>query len=71
MLKAKDARIYEILLDGMDHDDPAIRLECLRSLREITGKDLGVDPAAWRRELEPMLDELATRRQPRQPPRFK
>ena len=32
-------RIYNILLDGMDHDDPAIRLECLRALRQITGKD--------------------------------
>ena len=41
MLKANDPRIYQILLDGMDHDDPAIRLECLRSLRAITGKDLG------------------------------
>lgn len=61
MLKAQDARIYNILLDGMDHDDPAIRLECLRALREITGKDVGVDPAAWRRELEPTLKELAAK----------
>jgi HEAT repeat protein len=60
MLKAQDARIYNILLDGMDNDDPAIRLECLRALREITGKDVGVDPAAWHRELEPMLKQLAT-----------
>jgi HEAT repeat protein len=58
-LKAKDARIWQILLDGMDHDDPAIRLECLRSLRAITGKDLGVDPVAWRRALEPTLKEMA------------
>jgi HEAT repeat protein len=61
MLKAQDARIFNILLDGMDHDDPAIRLECLRALREITGKDAGVDPAAWRRELEPTLKELAAK----------
>jgi HEAT repeat protein len=59
MLKAQDVRIYNILLDGMDHDDPAIRLECLRALREITGKDFGVDPAAWRRGLEPTLKDLA------------
>jgi HEAT repeat protein len=61
MLKAQDARIFNILLDGMDHDDPAIRLECLRALREITGKDAGVDPAAWRRVLEPTLKELAAK----------
>jgi HEAT repeat protein len=61
MLKAQDPRIFNILLDGMDHDDPAIRLECLRALREITGKDAGVDPAAWRRELEPTLKELAAK----------
>jgi HEAT repeat protein len=40
-LKAKDSRIYQILLDGMDHDDPAFRLACYRSLQAITGKDLG------------------------------
>jgi hypothetical protein len=52
-LKSKDPRIHRILLDGMDHDDPAIRYECLNALREITGKDLGVDPAPWRKALEP------------------
>ena len=59
LLKANDPRIYGILLDGMEHDDPAIRLECLRSLRAITGKDFGIDPAAWRRGLEPMLREMS------------
>ena len=59
-LKANDARIYRILLDGLEHDDPAIRFECLRSLRAITGKDLGVDAAAWRSGLEPMLREMST-----------
>ncbi len=52
-LKAHDPRIMKILLDGMDHDDPAIRYECLNALRRITGKDVGVDPAAWRKELDP------------------
>jgi len=52
-LKSKDPRIHRILLDGMDHDDPAIRYECLNALRQITGKDLGVDPAPWRKLLEP------------------
>jgi HEAT repeats len=59
LLKARDARIYGILLDGMENDDPAIRLECLRSLRAITGKDLGIDPAPWRRGLEPLLKEMS------------
>ncbi len=54
-------RIYRILFDGMDHDDPAIRFECLRALRAITGKDFGVDPAAWRRALEPTLKDLAAK----------
>jgi len=54
-LKAQDPRIYQILLEGMDHDDPAIRLACYRSLRQITGKDLGNQPAAWHRDLDPQL----------------
>jgi HEAT repeat protein len=58
-LKAQDPRIYQVLFDGMDHDDPAIRLECLRALRAITHKDLGVDPSAWRRELEPAIAAMS------------
>jgi hypothetical protein len=58
LLKADDPRIYQVLLDGLDHDDPAIRLECLRSLRAITGKDMGIDPAAWRLGLEPTIREM-------------
>jgi HEAT repeat protein len=61
-LKAQDVRIYGILLDGMDNDDPAIRYECLRSLRTITDKDFGVEPAAWRKGLEPTLREMAAKR---------
>jgi HEAT repeats len=59
VLKARDPRIYGMLLDGMENDDPAIRLECLRSLRAITGKDLGTDPAAWRRDIEPKIREMS------------
>jgi HEAT repeat protein len=59
-LKVEDPRIYQILLEGMDHDDPAIRLQCLRALREITHKDLGVDPAAWRRDLEPAMAKMSS-----------
>ena len=35
-----------MLVAGMEHDDPAIRLASLKALRKITGKDLGVDAAA-------------------------
>ena len=52
-LKSNDPRINRILLEGMDHDDPAIRYECLNVLRRITGKDLGVDPAPCAELLEP------------------
>ncbi len=59
ILKSSDPRICQMLLDGMDHDDPAIRLECLRSLRAITNKDFGIEPAAWRRELDPAAKATA------------
>jgi HEAT repeat protein len=52
-LKAQDPRIFHVLIEGMDHDDPAIRLSCYRALKRITGKDLGSTPDPWRRELEP------------------
>ena len=48
-LKSKDRRITEYLVTGMEHDDPAIRVAALESLRQITGKDLGVDVAAWKK----------------------
>jgi HEAT repeat protein len=54
-LKTHEPRICQILIDGMDHEDPAIRYQCLQSLRTITEKDYGVDPEVWKRELQPML----------------
>ena len=54
-LKSKDPRIYKVLLDGMEHEDPAIRLASLNALRKLTRKDLGTDPAAWRQELKPLI----------------
>jgi HEAT repeat protein len=50
-LKAKDPRILEILVQAMDHADPATRLASLNALRRISGKDLGVEPGPWRKEL--------------------
>lgn len=54
-LKSEDPRIYKVLLDAMEHDDPAIRLASLNALRKITGKDLGTEADPWRKELEPIL----------------
>jgi hypothetical protein len=47
-LKPDDPRIARVLLAGMQHDDPATRLASLNALRKVTGKDMGVDPAAWK-----------------------
>lgn len=56
-LRSADERIYDTLLRGMEHDDPAIRYASLQSLRNVTGMDMGVDPEAWR----PKLQQLAAR----------
>ena len=58
-LKTKDPRIYHMLVENMDHDDPAIRLASLNTLRKLTGKDYGTNPADWKRELKPLLDPLS------------
>ena len=58
-IKTKDPRIYQLLVENMDHDDPAIRLASLNALRKLTGKDHGTNPADWRRELKPILDAAA------------
>jgi HEAT repeats len=55
-IKTKDPRIYQLLVENMDHDDPAIRLASLNALRKLTGKDHGTSPADWRRELKPIFD---------------
>lgn len=54
--RTKDPRIYQLLVENMDHDDPAIRLASLNALRKLTRKDHGTNPTDWRRELKPMLD---------------
>ena len=54
-LKSRDPRIYKVLLDSMEHDDPAIRLASLNALRKLTGEDEGTEVAAWRRRVEPLI----------------
>jgi hypothetical protein len=58
-LKSKDGRILQMLLAGMEHDDPAIRLASVKSLRRITGLDRGVEVAAWRDVILPKTDPAA------------
>jgi len=57
-LKPEDPRVLKVLLDAMEHDDPAIRLASLNALRKIEGQDLGTDVADWRRHMEPKLAAL-------------
>ena len=48
-LKPADSRVRTSLVDGMEHDDPGIRLASLRALRKITGRDLGTEVGPWRK----------------------
>lgn len=59
-LKSRDPRIYKVLLESMEHDDPAIRLAALNALQKLTGKDEGTEVAAWRRVVEPLMAEAPT-----------
>jgi HEAT repeat protein len=63
-IKTKDPRIFRLLVENMDHDDPAIRLASLNALRKLTGKDQGTSPADWRRELKPILDAAGSTASP-------
>ena len=51
-LKSTDPRILEVLVNGMEHDDPAIRLASVKALRATTGKDLGLESAPWRQWMQ-------------------
>lgn len=41
-----------ILVAALESQDPKVRQTALDNLRRLTGKDLGMDPAAWRQHLE-------------------
>jgi hypothetical protein len=66
-MKVKDPRVLDVLVENMDHDDPAIRLASLKSLRKITSKDLGVEPAAWRKHFHPEVAAKPAATAPPQP----
>ncbi|MBX6314190.1 MAG: HEAT repeat domain-containing protein [Isosphaeraceae bacterium] len=48
-LKPTDPRITIALVEGMEARDPAIRAACLKALRALSGKDLGLDVENWRK----------------------
>ena len=47
-LKEPDPRTEGYLARALDNDDPRIRFAALRSIRKISGKDLGAKPEPWR-----------------------
>ena len=51
-LKAPDPRIEALLVEGMEHRDPGIRLASVQALQAITGQDLGVDAGPWRKPVQ-------------------
>jgi len=59
-LRSKDPRILSVLVEGMEHNDPAIRLASLNALRATTDQDLGVEAGPWRKEIERMTGTLPT-----------
>jgi HEAT repeat protein len=51
-LKAADPRIEALLVDGMEHRDPGIRLASVQALQSITGQSLGPEPGPWRKYVQ-------------------
>ena len=58
-LKPNDPRMELLLVQGMENENPAIRLASVEALREITGKDLGVNPEPWRKLAESRMPKTA------------
>jgi HEAT repeat protein len=56
-LKARDRRINQYLVTGMEHEEPAIRVASMNALKAITGKDLGVDAIAWKKYVEALPED--------------
>lgn len=55
MMQPLDPRYLMSLTRGMENQEPAIRLASYDSLRKLTGKDLGVAPAPWKKFAEEAL----------------
>lgn len=54
-LRESDPRVEQMLVEGMKNEDPAVRLAALRSLRTLTGENLGVDPEPWAEHVDARL----------------
>lgn len=70
-LKSPERRINEYLVLNMENDKPAIRVACLKALRSITGKDLGVEATDWKQYVESLPPDpgSATEAPPTEPRR--
>ncbi len=55
-LKSPDPRVLVMLVDGMEHEDPAIRVASLEALRTISGQDLGVEVSIWRKYANTVME---------------
>lgn len=50
-MRTNDPRIQQVLIDCMEHPDPAMRLAAYVSLQKTTGTDHGPSAEAWRKAL--------------------
>lgn len=48
MLGAGDSRATQVLVNGMEAQDPAIRLASYEALQRVTGQNLGPEPEKWK-----------------------
>jgi HEAT repeat protein len=58
-MKIADPRLDLMLVDGMEHTEPAIRLASLQALKTLSGQDLGPEPAAWKKYAEERMKVAA------------
>ena len=58
-MKVADPRLDLMLVDGMEHTEPAIRLASLQALKSLSGQDLGAEPAAWKKYAEERMKVVA------------
>jgi HEAT repeat protein len=60
-LKSVDPLVQVALVDGMEHEQPGIRVASYRALQSITSQDFGPDPAKWRKYAESKLPQTAAK----------
>jgi HEAT repeat protein len=50
-LRPSDSRYTTLLVDGMEHTDPAVRVASHEALCALAGRDLGLDAKVWRAQV--------------------